>query len=109
MSNASNCCPGTVSCCSILLPATVTATFANTIHCTAIAGETISLAYNASSGKWEGTKTLGCGDTYTLKFYCSTNGNNCDAFRLDVSKNVGCNTTPPSWSGVSPSVGCTCL
>jgi hypothetical protein len=93
-----------VACCPASLPVTLHASLGNGARCTCIAGTTVTLTYNSSSGKWEGSAATSCpGGTITLKFYCVSGGTDCTGFRLDYSWNSNC-----GGGTAQASAGCSC-
>ena len=103
--NCTACCGGgpvSTGCCSTHdIPATINAHITATTSCLcAGAGTDISLTYNSSTQKWEGSGLVGtCGKTLNLKFYCNGGGSSASDFRLDYSWDDVCG---PTTTGVSP-------
>jgi len=102
MSNSTNCCPGTVSCCGNLLPDKLTAKIANGSNCACANGASIPLTWDPINQVWSGTAAMGsCGTNISLNFMCS--GSSCAGFSLVITSATPCIVQSSSQNG-----GCTC-
>ncbi len=100
-----SCCCGIASCCPQALPTTLIAHFSSTCSC--LDGVTVTLTYNAGTGKWSGTyDTSGCSNngTISLDFLCDSGAGlgGCRDFKLEWTTCGGASGTDYAQSS------CTC-
>lgn len=92
------------------LPETLTCDIDLSIGTACESGTSVTLTYNSTTQKWEGTAAFGtCGHNIILKFYCV--GPDCDDFRLDVGFDDDCGGDVPPNTQVPASGGsydCSC-
>lgn len=110
--------PGvSTACCGNSLPETLTLTFTQSTDCCYTQSASISLTWNPSQSRWEGTDTS-CGFDSIFYFYCD-GVTDCTDFVLEwicdglpetpVSADGGCSCSPLSVSfSLFPDAGATC-